>query len=202
MHEGLLLFATPAEAGPLLALLDQPVPEPGHLRRLPIAGGWRLGITGMGAEAVSRSLARWAAAGVAPRLVLGAGVAGCLDRRFGIGEIALVDRVRRERGGGLRLSIPGRGGVRTAGLVSVTRPVFGRQRRRRLAGRGSLVDMEGFALVTVCRRLRWPCRLLKVVSDQADNRRSLRRNLAPVSALLADTLMEALAHLAPEQEER
>ena len=41
--------------------------------------------------------------------------------------------------------------------------------RRRLASRAELVDMEGYAVAYVCQRLGVPVRLVKHVSDQADD---------------------------------
>ena len=59
----------------------------------------------------------------------------------------------------------GDGSVLASGDVFVTDPEV----RRRLAARAGLVDMEGYAVAFVCQRLGVPVRLIKHVSDQADD---------------------------------
>jgi adenosylhomocysteine nucleosidase len=56
--------------------------------------------------------------------------------------------------------------VLATGDVFVTDP----QVRDRLAERAHLVDMEGYAVVYACRRLGVPVRVVKHVSDEADER--------------------------------
>ncbi len=58
----------------------------------------------------------------------------------------------------------GDGTVLASGDVFVTDPVT----RSRLAERADLVDMEGYAIAYACRRLGVPVRLVKHVSDSAD----------------------------------
>jgi adenosylhomocysteine nucleosidase len=58
----------------------------------------------------------------------------------------------------------GDGSVLASGDVFVTDPVT----RSRLAERADLVDMEGYAIAYACRRLGVPVRLVKHVSDRAD----------------------------------
>jgi nucleoside phosphorylase len=58
----------------------------------------------------------------------------------------------------------GDGTVLASGDVFVTDPVI----RRRLAERADLVDMEGYGVAYACRRLGVPVRLVKHVSDRAD----------------------------------
>ncbi len=59
----------------------------------------------------------------------------------------------------------GDGSVLASGDVFVIDP----EMRRRLASRAELVDMEGYAVAYVCQRLGVPVRLVKHVSDQADD---------------------------------
>jgi adenosylhomocysteine nucleosidase len=65
------------------------------------------------------------------------------------------------------LPVPGGDGtVLATGDVFVTEP----QVRERLARQAHLVDMEGYAVVYACRRRGVPARLVKHVSDEADER--------------------------------
>jgi adenosylhomocysteine nucleosidase len=59
----------------------------------------------------------------------------------------------------------GDGTVLASGDVFVVDPDV----RRRLAARADLVDMEGYAVVFACQRLGVPVRLVKHVSDRADD---------------------------------
>ena len=59
----------------------------------------------------------------------------------------------------------GDGTVLASGDVFVVDAVV----RQRLAARADLVDMEGYAVVFACQRLRVPVRLVKHVSDRADD---------------------------------
>jgi adenosylhomocysteine nucleosidase len=64
-----------------------------------------------------------------------------------------------------RLAVPeGDGTVLATGDVFVTEPHV----RDRLAQTAHLVDMEGYAVVYACRRRGVPVRLVKHVSDEAD----------------------------------
>ncbi|MGW0040979.1 nucleosidase [Rhodococcus sp. NPDC003348] len=58
----------------------------------------------------------------------------------------------------------GDGSVLATGDVFVSDPVL----RDELSQRADLVDMEGFAVAAACTRMGAPCRLVKHVSDQAD----------------------------------
>jgi adenosylhomocysteine nucleosidase len=62
------------------------------------------------------------------------------------------------------LDVADAGPVLASGDVFVTDPVV----RARLAGRAQLVDMEGYAVAYACRRFQVPVRLVKHVSDNAD----------------------------------
>lgn len=59
----------------------------------------------------------------------------------------------------------GDGTVLATGDVFVTDPVV----RDAIAARAHLVDMEGFAVARACQRAGVPCRLVKIVSDAADD---------------------------------
>ena len=66
-----------------------------------------------------------------------------------------------------------------SGDVFVTDPVV----RARLAERAHLVDMEGYGVVYACRRLGVPVRLVKHVSDAADEGANDWPALVEVSAV-------------------
>jgi adenosylhomocysteine nucleosidase len=64
------------------------------------------------------------------------------------------------------IELPGGDGtVLATGDLFVTDPAV----RDALAARAHLVDMEGFAVARACQRAGVPCRLVKVVSDAADD---------------------------------
>ena len=82
----------------------------------------------------------------------------------------------------------------TARLATVTEPVFEPARRQRLSACADVVDMEGVAVVDVCRRRDVPCILLKGVTDRADptGKEDIRANVRPVSRRLAAVVAEGL----------
>ncbi len=83
-----------------------------------------------------------------------------------------------------------------ARLVSVSEPVFGGEGRTILANHADMVDMEGFAIVQVCRQKGIAFQLLKVVSDRADDtgHEELHLNLTRVSTILAEEVVAGLEH--------
>ena len=87
----------------------------------------------------------------------------------------------------------------SARLVSVSEPVFGGESRRILAAHADMVDMEGFAIVRICRQKGASCQLLKVVSDRADDtgHEELHLNLTRVSTILAEEVIAGLEHQLP-----
>jgi hypothetical protein len=82
---------------------------------------------------------------------------------------------------GDELTIPdGDGSVLASGDVFVTDPVL----RSRLAERAQLVDMEGYGVAYACQRLGVPVRLVKHVSDSADERANDWPSLVEASAVV------------------
>ncbi len=83
--------------------------------------------------------------------------------------------------------IPG-SALPAADLVTVDRPVFNARDRQRLAGLGSLVDMEGAAIARVAELYGRPAYLLKGITDFASGgqRTMLARNIDAVSVRLAE----------------
>jgi nucleoside phosphorylase len=82
---------------------------------------------------------------------------------------------------GDELTIPdGDGSVLASGDVFVTDPVL----RSRLAERAQLVDMEGYGVAYACQRLGVPVRLVKHVSDSADEGANDWPSLVEASAVV------------------
>jgi len=134
--------------------------------------GLRMVITGLGKTAAAVATTR-AIVQERPSLVVNVGSAGALrDGLSGLFEIGTVvnhdmnaDAIRalgydpRET-----LAIGGSDIVLASGDVFVTDPVV----RERLAAQAHLVDMEGYAVAYACHELGVPLRMVKHVSDQAD----------------------------------
>lgn len=132
-------------------------------------------ITGIGKTAAATALARRLASydDLADLHVVNIGTAGALhDHLEGLFEVGTVlnhdinaDAIRalgydpRER-----LTIGPSATVLATGDVFVTDPVV----RARLAGQAELVDMEGYAIAYVAAEFGVPVRLVKHVSDHAD----------------------------------
>ena len=142
-----------------------------------LPAGTPLVLTGIGktpaAVAVTRALA--ALDDPADWQVVNLGTAGALrDDLSGLHEVATVvnhdinaDAIRAlGYDPGERIDLPGvTGGVTLAsGDVFVTEPAV----RDRLAATADLVDMEGYAVAYACRVFGVPVRLIKHVSDSAD----------------------------------
>ncbi|WP_183096312.1 nucleosidase [Nocardioides stalactiti] len=135
-------------------------------------------VTGIGktaaATAVARALASYeAGAGLAGLEVVNIGTAGALhDHHEGLHEPGIVlnhdinaEAVRALGYDPQERLVCGPGDlVLATGDVFVTDPVV----RARLAARADLVDMEGYAVVYAAGRLGVPVRLVKHVSDNAD----------------------------------
>lgn len=137
-------------------------------------------ITGVGkvaaATAVAAWLARAQAAGEPYELVINIGSAGALhDHLEGLHEVSAVlnhdlsvDALRAfgyDPQEWLALPEAADDGVRLAtGDVFVSDPLV----RAALAEKADLVDMEGYAIAWACREAGVPVRLVKHVSDQAD----------------------------------
>lgn len=140
-----------------------------------VPAGLPVVVTGIGktaaATATTRALAR---ADVAGLIVINIGTAGAL--RDGVTGLFTPGRVLNYdiNADAIRaigydpeelLEVPGGDGLTLAtGDRFVTDPVV----RDRLAARADLVDMEGYAVVYACRAFGVPVRLVKHVSDAAD----------------------------------
>ncbi|MEU3985443.1 nucleosidase [Streptomyces sp. NPDC026672] len=132
-------------------------------------------VTGMGKVNAAAALSLTLAAGGRPREIINLGTAGALrEMPGGVHEIAYVIQHDLDRGllqsiSGYSYGHPLRVGP-DAGPVLATGDTFVSDSavRERLAREADLVDMEGYAVATVAERLGIPVRLVKFVSDQAD----------------------------------
>ncbi|MFC7503749.1 nucleosidase [Nocardioides sp. CPCC 206347] len=140
-----------------------------------VPAGFEILVTGLGKTAAATSLARHLAArgDLADLVVVNIGTAGALrDGTDGLFEVGTVlnhdinaDAIRalgydpRER-----LVVGASPTVLATGDVFVTDPVV----RARLADQAHLVDMEGYAFAYVAQEFGVPVRLVKHVSDNAD----------------------------------
>lgn len=82
-----------------------------------------------------------------------------------------------------------------ARLVTCDQPVFDTQRRRQLAAKGDLVDMEGAAVARVADLFGTPWTLIKAITDNAGPaaRNTLLNNLSAVSSAMARFLWSQMA---------
>ena len=139
-----------------------------------VPAGLEVLVTGLGKTAAATALARHLASyDLADLVVVNLGTAGALhDDLDGLFEVGTVinhdisaDAIRalgydpRER-----LTVGPGETVLASGDVFVTDPVV----RTRLAEQAQLVDMEGYAVAYVAQEFGVPCRLVKHVSDKAD----------------------------------
>jgi adenosylhomocysteine nucleosidase len=140
-----------------------------------VPAGLEVLVTGLGKTAAATALARHLATrdDLGDLVVVNLGTAGALhDGIEGLFEVGTVinhdisaDAIRalgydpRER-----LTVGPGDTVLASGDVFVTDPAV----RARLAAQAQLVDMEGYAVAYVAAELGVPCRLVKHVSDNAD----------------------------------
>ncbi|GAA2917412.1 nucleosidase [Streptomyces thioluteus] len=167
MMDRMRLTGTVTPDRPLLVLAVQE--EAAHLDTdLPVL------LTGIGKVNAAASLATVLARGDRPSEILNLGTAGALESGWlGTHEIAQVIQhdidtpvlkalTGRTYGDALTVS-EGTGPTLATGDLFVA----DESARARLAQHAQLVDMEGYALVTVARRADVPIRLIKHVSDEA-----------------------------------
>lgn len=132
-------------------------------------------LTGVGKVCAALAVTRVLAAGVLPREIVNLGTAGAL--RPGLAGIHEISRVvqhdfdtatirtltGRVFGGPLELA--GAGPVLATGDVFVSDPAL----RAALAEQADLVDMEGYAVAAAAAEYGVPVRMIKQVSDEADD---------------------------------
>lgn len=190
------VFATWREAQPLLdAWRADPLRDrPYEVFHAPAAQAL-IAICGMGLDAADAALDHLLEV-LRPDEVVNCGIAGALHAGLAIGEIRRIDRVAKAQEDPVAVedfhALPA-GAVpwlpatlATARLVSRREPLFEPTVRSRLAATADLVDMEGERIARRCAHHGTPCALLKGVSDHADDRATLLRNLDSSSRRLAD----------------
>ncbi len=164
------------------------------------AGGRKalLSICGMGKVAAAVA-SQWLLLSQKSEAIINVGVCGILDplTKWSTGQIFQIRQVVEGDH-----ELPGlshtvhvcaplpRSDLPSADLVTVDKPVFRDKIRQQLAAMGSLVDMEGAAVVRVARIYNRPAYLIKGVTDFAANgqRSMLYANLDAVSVRLAETI--------------
>lgn len=196
------VYATLAEAQPMLELLgarrrtDTPFPS----FRAPTCGV-SVAIVGMGLAAAAATMADLLQH-ARPAAVLNVGIAGALHTRLGVGDLLRVTAVSEATEHAVPMAdyltldaqprtwLPA--GLGSARLVSRAHPLFDPAIRDRLAATADLVDMEGARIAQLCATADVPCVLLKAVSDHADDRATLLRNLEHSARRLAAALAPCL----------
>ncbi|MFI0240538.1 nucleosidase [Streptomyces sp. NPDC016845] len=158
-------------------------------------------VTGMGKVRAAMELTR-ALSTARPRAIVNLGTAGALkDGLNGIVEVSRVvqhdlpDDVLHQLSGthhGRPLTISPHPG---ATLATGDAFIADGRTRRQLAAHADLVDMEGYAIASVAERFALPVRIVKYVSDRADEsaQRSWPEAAAAASDVLADWIREHLA---------
>ncbi len=208
-----ILFATDTEAAPFLSglavtPLDDPVMALYRCRLTPGEIEILVAVGGMGKVAAALAAQRLVDNHGCDRIVH-TGICGALADRDGLrpGAVLRVDHAVEEH--------PGRFGMAeqpvpcddrwwtqlpTASLVTCQRPVFDDERRKALAVRGDLVDMEGAVVARVCARYGVPCTIFKGITDTAGDtdRETLHRNIETVSQKVAQLLRQELLARADE----
>lgn len=132
-------------------------------------------ITGIGKVNAAAALATVLGQGARPLSVINLGTAGALKHGWsGIHEVATV--TQHDLDTEVLRSLTGRTygepiALAPAGAVLATGDAFvsDSRTRERLAAAADLVDMEGYAIAAVARMARIPARLIKHVSDSADD---------------------------------
>ncbi len=196
------VFATLAEAQPMLELLAAQIQtDTAYPSFRAPACGVTVVMTGMGLAAAAATMEDLLAR-ARPAAVLNAGIAGALHSRLTIGDILRVEAVSEAAdhavpaadyltldAQSLAWLPPDLGGAR---LVSRASPLFDTAVRDRLAATADLVDMEGARIARLCAAAGVPCALFKAVSDHADDRATLLRNLEHSARRLAAALAPGL----------
>ena len=159
-------------------------------------------VTGVGKVRAAIAVSRLLASGSLPAQIVNVGTAGGLRPGVeGTHEVCRV--VQHDYDGESVLAVTGRADgppldlpVSSAGLVLATgdRFVAGGPERDRIAQVADLVDMEGYAVAAAARAAGIPVRLVKHVSDQADEAagRTWTEGVDACARLLADWVHEHL----------
>ena len=201
-----LLVATEAEAAPLIERLaaEKVAEGPFATYRFAAPTGGEIVISGIGpaaAAAAAEYLIEDRAAGV----VVNVGICGALAADLHPGDLVRITGVidgQAALEGGHTVPLPTGPGpwgrLAPKRLATVGRAVFEHDRRRTLARRADVVDMEGLAIAEACAERGVRLHMLKGVSDLADGggKDDIRRNIEGISADLADAVAAGLGSIA------
>ena len=208
-----LLLATLDEARPLLTQLaaESLVAEPFATYWFAASGRRPSGfvvISGMGGKQAAAATV-YAITTRGASFIINLGICGALSCGLAPGHLCCITAVGDEEtlAQGIPLqTVEGPNTVwhtlPTARLVSVREPVFGGERKIRLAAQADVVEMEGAAVAETCCQHNVPCTLLKGVSDlaHAGGREQLHQNLPAVSELLARAVVAGLERWPQKQQ--
>ena len=120
--------------------------------------------------------------------IINAGVCGALNDALERGSVHRVSMIISEELDRIDLKDDG------LRLISVEKPVFESERRRRLSEQADLVDMEGYAVAQVCQEHHVPCTLIKGVTDfgDSDGKVDIQAHIDSVSEAVANKLCSLL----------
>ena len=197
----LYVFATEMEAAPFIEavsarqITDDPYPV-FQARKTGQIGD--VLISGMGMTAAAAAM-HYFLLHHSPGMVVNGGAAGCLTNDFTVGDIVYITDIAVLDAGTVMDTIklsPIRterpDNCLTGTLLTVERPVFDTDMRMRCSRIAQLVDMEGAVIAGICEARDIPCRLIKIVSDHAEDRKMLGKNLQKVSRQLSYALVRDL----------
>ncbi len=135
-------------------------------------------ISGIGKTHAAMASA-WLILTEAPEVIVNAGAAGATDHRSELGSIYQIseviepDRMRFEAYSNIPDQIHG---FPSVSLATQDKPVKLPEDRAALSADARLTDMEGAAVVQVCKKFKVPCYLFKFVSDTPTDHR-IRENI-------------------------
>ena len=203
-----ILAATQGEASPLIAALaaTKVADQPFATFRFASAGarpGGEIVLSGMG-PAAAAAAAEYLIDRRGAQVVINVGVCGALAEDIERGDLVRITRVID--GDKAVAGEPGTPLVCAPGpwrdlmprrLATVETPLFEPERRRALAPRADVVDMEGLAVARACAQCGATLHMLKGVTDfaDADGRDDIKRNIDAVSTDLAAVVAVGLGRL-------
>lgn len=130
-------------------------------------------------------------------LVINAGVCGALNEDLERGKVYRIAQTDVE-------TFDDCSEVQSEGLrlVSVDKPVFELERKRRLSAHADLVDMEGHAVAQVCDEHGVSCVMLKGVTDFGDDqgKADIKKHIDLVSESVAEVVIQHLNSLGAPKE--
>jgi nucleoside phosphorylase len=197
------IFATSIEAGPFLEKTgpEQIERKPFPLFNISVPGSKKssiLIISGIGKIAAALA-AQVLILKYNAELIVNAGVCGGVRKNIETGMIFRINEALEGDSeifgkcpepilctGNLLQTLP------PAILITSDKPVFEPDKKKEIAKRGDLVDMEGAAVARTCEMYDTPCSLIKGVTDPADSKTVLHKNLNKVSRNIAGALIGSI----------